>query len=1035
VLRPVTRCALFALLAAAVSCGDMQSAARLFGPRAARKDIDVSVAVVALDLLYNGQSIGPSFGPPTVGALQGDRCFSVTFDGLPRTSACGATTINDLPPGNHTIGLQQTIPGGPPPGTVEDVQPPVAVNLVGGQSTPVTFDISAVRGEVTGTARINGQVPQDGQYQICIDGSGCGMLIGGGFALLVRPGSGTLHLQSMMTLARLADATYTAVAGQTTDIGVIDVQLATLSVDLQYGGQTIGPSFGPPTAGSLQGDRCFNLSVDGAPGASVCGSTLLANFPPGSHAIGLQQFQSGGPPPGTYVDVVAPTPITLTGGQTTPVVFDITPVRGKIVGTVQVNGSPAPDGQYQICIDGSGCGMLAGGSYALLARPGSGSVKLESMMSLAVISTIPFTVVAGQTTDLGALNVQLASLAVDLLYNGQSIGPAFGPPLAGTAQGDKCFNVTVDGQSSASVCGATTVPNLPPGQHTIGLQQFTAGGPPPGGTYTDVQTPVTVTLVGGQSTPVAFDISTLRGKISGVVHINGQAPPDGQYQVCLGTGGGCGQIFGGQFTLFTRPGSGTGTLQNMMQLTTLANFSYIVAAGKTTLIGGVSTAAPGSTPTGTGVSVQPVNQTDGTSNATVGLTFADVSTTGTTTVVQSTTGPAVPAGLQLGSPPVFFDISTTATFDGSVDVCINYTGTTFTDPSQARLLHGDGAGNWVDVTTTHDQVNRIICGSVTSFSPFVVAQRIAAPAQKPTVAASLSAQPNATGWYTSNVTVSWIVNDNGTPITSETGCGTITVSTNTAGTTFGCSATSPGGTASASVTLKRDASAPSVVPVLSGTVGANGWYTSDVGVSATISAGGPSGASGTCSPTTVSVDAASVPYICTATSGAGLSATASGTIKRDATNPVVGFTGAQSSYTVDQTVAIVCSATDATSGLAASQCPTVNAPAYSFLLGNNVLSAHVADAAGNSASAQVQFTVSVTGPSFGALITRFLAAGKAQKQLQDRLANILDKEAKGNSQAMSEQIKNFLKELADAQSGGAVSAANAAVLSTLVQKL
>lgn len=68
------------------------------------------------------------------------------------------------------------------------------------------------------------------------------------------------------------------------------------------------------------------------------------------------------------------------------------------------------------------------------------------------------------------------------------------------------------------------------------------------------------------------------------------------------------------------------------------------------------------------------------------------------------------------------------------------------------------------------------------------------------------------GWYTSNVTVSWAVADPESSFTS-TGCTTQTVTSDTAGTTFTCSATSDGGTSSQSVTIRRDTTGPSISSV------------------------------------------------------------------------------------------------------------------------------------------------------------------------------------------------------------------------------
>jgi hypothetical protein len=76
----------------------------------------------------------------------------------------------------------------------------------------------------------------------------------------------------------------------------------------------------------------------------------------------------------------------------------------------------------------------------------------------------------------------------------------------------------------------------------------------------------------------------------------------------------------------------------------------------------------------------------------------------------------------LGSPPTYYDLTTTAGFSGTVTVCINYSGVSFTDPSQLKLSHFEG-GAWVDRTVSLDTGNRIICASVTSLSPFAVFER------------------------------------------------------------------------------------------------------------------------------------------------------------------------------------------------------------------------------------------------------------------------------------------------------------------------
>jgi len=65
------------------------------------------------------------------------------------------------------------------------------------------------------------------------------------------------------------------------------------------------------------------------------------------------------------------------------------------------------------------------------------------------------------------------------------------------------------------------------------------------------------------------------------------------------------------------------------------------------------------------------------------------------------------------------------------------------------------------------------------------------------------------GWYTSDVTIDWVVADGESAFTSS-GCSSTTVSTDTTGTTFTCTATSEGGTSSQSVTIKRDTTGPTI---------------------------------------------------------------------------------------------------------------------------------------------------------------------------------------------------------------------------------
>lgn len=129
---------------------------------------------------------------------------------------------------------------------------------------------------------------------------------------------------------------------------------------------------------------------------------------------------------------------------------------------------------------------------------------------------------------------------------------------------------------------------------------------------------------------------------------------------------------------------------------------------------------PLQTPTGTNVSVAP--------SPTVQMTFGNVTSPGVTTVTQSPVGPAPPPNFKVLSPggtPVYYDISTTATFSGSVNVCVHYddAGLTAKKESQLKLYHYNATtGVWQNITNagSPDVVNNELCGTTSSFSIFTV---------------------------------------------------------------------------------------------------------------------------------------------------------------------------------------------------------------------------------------------------------------------------------------------------------------------------
>lgn len=142
----------------------------------------------------------------------------------------------------------------------------------------------------------------------------------------------------------------------------------------------------------------------------------------------------------------------------------------------------------------------------------------------------------------------------------------------------------------------------------------------------------------------------------------------------------------------------------------------------------------------------------------------------------------------------------------------------------------------------------------------------------------------------------------------------------------------------------------------------------------------------------------------------------------DVTAPVITFAGNAGTYTVDQQVAISCSATDSESGVASSTCTTWKGPAYTFTVGGagNTLSATAVDYAGNPASASTSFTVGVSNASLCALVQRFVSNAGVAKSFCAKLAP-------GSYGAFRNEVS--------AQTGKKISSADAAVLLQLVDVL
>lgn len=114
---------------------------------------------------------------------------------------------------------------------------------------------------------------------------------------------------------------------------------------------------------------------------------------------------------------------------------------------------------------------------------------------------------------------------------------------------------------------------------------------------------------------------------------------------------------------------------------------------------------------------------------------------------------------------------------------------------------------------------------ITNAGPVLVPLTGVGVASPPIITATIDPPPHpSSGWHQGDVTVTWSVTDPESPIQTSTGCEPTTVTTDGT-TTLTCTADSAGGTATESVTIKRDATDPTITAsVVPASPSPSGWY-------------------------------------------------------------------------------------------------------------------------------------------------------------------------------------------------------------------
>jgi hypothetical protein len=419
------------------------------------------------------------------------------------------------------------------------------------------FDLTPTVGRVTGALTANGTPLSATLVFASCGGAGVpanntfdAFLPSGTYAATIRGGTSSGNLA-------LGSFSFSVAAGQTTDVGAIDVPLGSLHGNVTWNGAPLS---------ALDAQRfVFEVGAPYAFGLNADASYALPLLPPGPISLDVLAYACA-------YQAVSHTPATVSAGAATTADLDITAGVGRVSGIVAVNGAPA--GVVNVILNAcTGFSTASDGTFTSpLLPPGSYTATAKTARGLATFS---FTVIAGQTTDLGTQNFSFGDVDATAYWGGAP--PTAGDDLALTlCRGSVC--------TSPDASGRFSLANAPAGSVALDVRGAC-------GHLADV----TATVAGGSTTNVDVDLTPAVGRIIGIITVNGATAPGADIELGSAVStfhhGACRLTTDatGHFEALLAPGSQVATVFDPTTGHPLGTFTFTVVAGQTTDVDATTT--------------------------------------------------------------------------------------------------------------------------------------------------------------------------------------------------------------------------------------------------------------------------------------------------------------------------------------------------------------------------------------------------------------------------------------------------------------